>query len=148
MLRRQCPVHIMPGPYKVPAFRFEAVSVATHKATIGVYRGVGLPIGVFVTERLLDLGARKLGLDPAAVRLCNMIRKEEHPYTTILGTEIESGAIANLQMALDTRSAVSSAATTAARTAVLCWCRHRMLRRRHGAEFEITTGCGIGCRRL
>ena len=38
----------MPGPYKVPAFRFEAVSVATNKATIGTYRGVGLPIAVLV----------------------------------------------------------------------------------------------------
>jgi carbon-monoxide dehydrogenase large subunit len=92
----------MPGPYKVPAFRFEAMSVATNKTTIGVYRGVGLPIGVFVTERLLDLGARKLGLDPAEVRLHNMIRKEEHPYTTIIGTEIESGSHReSLQMALD-----------------------------------------------
>ena len=92
----------MPGPYKVPAFRFEAMSVATNKATVGVYRGVGLPIGVFVIERLLDLGARKLGLDPAEIRLHNMIRREEHPYITILGTEIESGSHReSLKMALD-----------------------------------------------
>jgi carbon-monoxide dehydrogenase large subunit len=82
----------MPGPYKIPAFRFEAISVATNKTTIGVYRGVGLPIGVLATERLLELGARKLGLDPAEVRLRNMIRKEEHPYRTILGVQIESGS--------------------------------------------------------
>jgi carbon-monoxide dehydrogenase large subunit len=92
----------MPGPYKVPAFRFEALSVATHKTTIGPYRGVGLPIGVLVTERLLDLGAQKLGLDPAALRLRNMIRKDEHPYRTIIGAEIESGSHQeSLQMALD-----------------------------------------------
>ena len=97
MLRRQCPVHI-----RSRRSDSKAVSVATNKATIGVYRGVGLPIGVFVTERLLDLGARKLGLDPAEVRLRNMIRKEEHPYTTILGTEIESGSHReSLRMALD-----------------------------------------------
>src|SRR6185436_19458671 len=64
----------MPGPYKVPAFRFEATSVATNKTTIGVYRGVGMPIGVMVMERLLEMGTRKLGLDPAEVRLRNMIR--------------------------------------------------------------------------
>ncbi len=92
----------MPGPYKVPAFRFEALSVATNKATIGPYRGVGLPVGVLVTERLLDLGAQKLGLDPAALRLRNMIRKDEHPYRTIIGAEIESGSHQeSLQMALD-----------------------------------------------
>jgi carbon-monoxide dehydrogenase large subunit len=92
----------MPGPYKIPAFRFEAISVATNKTTIGVYRGVGLPIGVLATERLLELGARKLGLDPAEVRLHNMIRKEEHPYRTIIGAEIESGSHQeSLQKALD-----------------------------------------------
>lgn len=92
----------MPGPYKVPAFRFEAISVATNKATIGPYRGVGLPIAVLVTERLIDLGARKLALDPAELRLRNMIRKEEHPYRTIIGAEIESGSHREaLQMALD-----------------------------------------------
>ncbi len=82
----------MLGPYKTPTFRFEATSVATNKTTIGVYRGVGLPIGVLVMERLLEIGARKLGLDPAEVRLRNMIRKEEHPYRTIVGAEIESGS--------------------------------------------------------
>jgi carbon-monoxide dehydrogenase large subunit len=82
----------LPGPYKVPAFRFEALSVATNKTTTGVYRGVGMPISVLVMERLLDLGAQKLGIDPAEIRLRNMIRKEEHPYRTIVGAEIESGS--------------------------------------------------------
>jgi carbon-monoxide dehydrogenase large subunit len=82
----------LPGPYKVPAFRFEALSVATNKTTTGVYRGVGMPISVLVMERLLDLGAQKFGLDPAELRLHNMIRKDEHPYRTIIGAEIESGS--------------------------------------------------------
>ena len=91
----------LPGPYKIPAFRFEAVSVATNKTTLGVYRGVGMPTGVLVMERLLDLGAQKLGLDPAELRLRNMIRKEDHPYTSIIGAEIESGSHQeSLQMAL------------------------------------------------
>ena len=92
----------MPGPYKTPTFSFEAVSVATNKTTIGVYRGVGLPIGVLTMERLMDLAAQKLGLDPAEIRLRNMIRKEEHPYTTIIGAEVESGSHReSLQKALD-----------------------------------------------
>ena len=92
----------MPGPYKVPAFSFEAVSAATNKTTIGVYRGVGLPIGVLTMERLMDMAAQKLGLDPAELRLRNMIRKEDHPYTTIVGAEIESGSHQeSLQKALD-----------------------------------------------
>ena len=90
----------MPGPYKTPVFGFESVSVATNKTTIGVYRGVGLPIGVLATERLMDLAARKLNVDPAELRLRNMI--DAHPYRTIIGAEIESGSHREaLQKALD-----------------------------------------------
>ncbi len=90
------------GPYKVPAFRCEALSVVTNKVTSGAYRGVGLPVSILVMERLLDLGAQKLGLDPAELRLRNMIRKEEHPYQIVTGVEIESGSHREaLQKALD-----------------------------------------------
>jgi aerobic carbon-monoxide dehydrogenase large subunit len=82
----------VPGPYKVPAYRFEALSVATNKATLGLYRGVGLPTAVLVMERLMDLAAQKLGIDPVELRIRNMICKEDHPYTTITGAEIESGS--------------------------------------------------------
>ena len=90
------------GPYKIPAFGFETCTVATNKASIGVYRGVGIPVAALTMERLLDMGAQKLGLDPAEIRLRNMIPQDEHPYTTLLGVEIESGSHqASLQKALD-----------------------------------------------
>ena len=82
----------LPGPYKVPAYEYEAVSIVTNKVTLGAYRGVGLPIAILVMERLLNLGAEKLGLDPVEIRLKNMINTDEHPYTTIVGAEIESGS--------------------------------------------------------
>ena len=82
----------LPGPYKIPAYRYEAVSIVTNKVTLGAYRGVGLPIAILVMERLLNLGAQQLGLDPVEIRLRNMIRQDEHPYTTITGAEIESGS--------------------------------------------------------
>ena len=90
------------GPYKIPAFGFETCTVATNKASIGVYRGVGITIAALAMERLMDMGAQKLGLDPADIRLRNMISQEEHPYTTLMGAEIESGSHqAALQQALD-----------------------------------------------
>ena len=90
------------GPYKIPAYSFETCTVATNKASIGVYRGVGIPVAALTMERLLDMGAHKLGLDPAEIRLRNMIPQDEHPYMTLLGTEIESGSHqASLQKALD-----------------------------------------------
>ena len=90
------------GPYKVPAFHCEALSVVTNKTASGAYRGVGLPVSILVMERLLNLGAQQLGIDPAEIRMRNMIRQEEHPYQTPLGTEIESGSHReSLQKALD-----------------------------------------------
>ena len=82
----------MPGPYRIPAYAFEAVSIATNKATVGTYRGVGMPIAVFVMERMMDIAARKLAIDPAELRMRNMIRREEHPYTNVVGFKIESGS--------------------------------------------------------
>lgn len=92
----------IPGPYKIPAFQVETKAVATNKAAIGPYRGVGLPIAILTMERLIDMAADKLGIDPAELRLKNMIRNEDHPYTNIIGSEIESGSHQEaLQKALD-----------------------------------------------
>ena len=59
---------LLAGPYKVPHYRCEVTAVATHTTPAGPYRGVARPATTFVMERLLDLGARALGLDPVAVR--------------------------------------------------------------------------------
>ncbi len=92
----------IPGPYKIPAFQVETKAVATNKASVGAYRGVGLPIAILTMERLIDMAAEKLEIDPAELRLKNMIRNEDHPYTNIIGSEIESGSHQEaLQKALD-----------------------------------------------
>jgi aerobic carbon-monoxide dehydrogenase large subunit len=82
----------MPGPYKIRAYAYETFSIATNKCSIGAYRGVGQPIGVMVLERLIDMAARRLGIDRAQLRLRNMIATDEHPYRGIHGLEIESGS--------------------------------------------------------
>lgn len=82
----------MPGPYKIPAYQYTTVSVATNKCSIGAYRGVGQPVGVFVMERLIDIAAARLGIDRIAMRHRNMIAMEEHPYATVTGDQIESGS--------------------------------------------------------
>jgi carbon-monoxide dehydrogenase large subunit len=81
----------LPGPYRVPAYRAEAHGVATNKAPMGPYRGVGRPVSVFVTEALLDRAARRLGLDPVDVRRRNIIRPEEMPYRSPSGIVWDSG---------------------------------------------------------
>src|SRR5688572_5843186 len=73
-------VNHMPGPYRVPAYRGRGHSVVTTKTLNAAYRAAGRPEAVFVMERLMDLAARRLGLDPAELRRRNLVRPEEMPY--------------------------------------------------------------------
>jgi carbon-monoxide dehydrogenase large subunit len=78
-------VSFLPGPYRVPAYRGRTRAVATNKAPMGPYRGVGRPIAAFVTERLVDMGAAKLGLDPVELRRRNLVSAAEFPYRAASG---------------------------------------------------------------
>src|SRR5437867_3289821 len=62
-------ISFLPGPYRVPHYRGEGWGVATNKAPMGPYRGVGRPVSTFVTEALMDRAARRLGIDPVELRL-------------------------------------------------------------------------------
>jgi len=72
-------VHLL-GPYKVENFSVSARIAATNKVPNAPYRGAGRPEAAFATERMMDLVAAALGLDPAAVRAKNMIPAAEMPY--------------------------------------------------------------------
>jgi len=78
-------VSFLPGPYKIRSYRGAVRGVATCKPPTGPYRGVGRPIAVFVTERLMDLGAKALGLDPLEIRRRNLVRADEFPYRIASG---------------------------------------------------------------
>ncbi len=78
-------VSFLPGPYRVGNYRARARSVATPKPAGGPYRGVGRPISTFVMERMMDMAARALGLDPVEIRRRNMIADDEFPYRTASG---------------------------------------------------------------
>jgi len=75
-------VSFLPGPYRMPNYRASVRAVATSKAPMGPYRGVGRPISTFVMERLLDQAARKLQLDPRDIRLRNFVADGDFPYKT------------------------------------------------------------------
>jgi carbon-monoxide dehydrogenase large subunit len=78
-------VSFLPGPYRLANYRGRARGVATPKAPTGPYRGVGRPISTFVMERLMDMAARKLGLDPRDIRARNLVRADEFPYKVASG---------------------------------------------------------------
>ena len=66
----------LPGPYTIANYRARYMTVATNKAPLGPYRGVGRPGACFAIERTIDEVARAVGLDPAEVRIANMIPRE------------------------------------------------------------------------
>ena len=70
----------LPGPYKIGAMAIEARIAATNKTPNAPYRGAGRPEAAFAMERIVDIVAGELGLEPAEVRLRNMIRDDEMPY--------------------------------------------------------------------
>ena len=71
---------LLPGPYRVPNYACDLWSVVTNKTPAGTLRAPGRPECNFVRERLMDLGAARLGLDPVEIRRRNLIRPDEMPY--------------------------------------------------------------------
>ena len=69
------------GPYRIPNLSVEARVAATNKVPNAPYRGAGRPEAVQVMERLMDLMAAELGLEPDEVRRRNMIKHGEMPYS-------------------------------------------------------------------
>jgi aerobic carbon-monoxide dehydrogenase large subunit len=82
---------LLTGVYDVAAVDVELVGVATNKVPTGPYRGAGRPEGAYVAERLADLAALDLGLDPVDIRRRNFISPERFPHTTPLGFTYDSG---------------------------------------------------------
>ena len=71
---------MMTGPYRIPNFHASVNCVMTNKMGAGTYRAPGFFEGTFIRERLLDLAAADLGLDPAELRKRNLIDASEMPY--------------------------------------------------------------------
>ena len=72
-------VHLT-GPYKIENLAASGRIAVTNKVPNAPYRGAGRPEAAFAMERIIDLVARTLGLEPAEIRRRNMIRADEMPY--------------------------------------------------------------------
>ena len=77
--------------YDIPVIDFDLRAVMTHTAPAGAYRGAGRPEAIYIVERLMDAAARRTGLDPAELRLRNMIRPEQMPYTNPMAQTYDTG---------------------------------------------------------
>ncbi|HYM70054.1 MAG TPA: xanthine dehydrogenase family protein molybdopterin-binding subunit [bacterium] len=89
---------LVTGVYDIPSARIDVIGTATNKVPTSAYRGAGRPEAAYLIECMVDLVARALSLDPAAVRRRNLISPERFPYRSALGSVYDSG---NYARALD-----------------------------------------------
>ena len=82
---------VMPNTYDFQNFAVELQCVVTNKCPIGGYRGFGQPQAIFTMERLVDLIADELEMDPVEVRRINNIDSDALPFTTATGAILDSG---------------------------------------------------------
>lgn len=89
------------GPYAIPHAFCEVLAAFTNVVPLGAQRGSGRAEATYLTERVVDLFARRIGMDPAQVRLKNMVPAEKMPYDNGLGWTYDSGDYsAALELAL------------------------------------------------
>ncbi|MDJ0269027.1 MAG: glyceraldehyde dehydrogenase subunit alpha [Aigarchaeota archaeon] len=82
---------MLSGCYKIPAISCEVYGVLTNTAPVDAYRGAGRPEASFIVERMVDILAHELGMDPAEVRRKNFIPPDAFPYTVATGLQYDSG---------------------------------------------------------
>jgi len=79
------------GPYTIPSAFCESIGVMTNTAPTDAYRGAGRPEATFLIERMMDLLANKLDMDPVELRRKNLIPKFENGYESATGVVYDSG---------------------------------------------------------
>jgi len=79
------------GVYEIPKIRFHALAAATNTTTTVAYRGAGRPEATQLLERLMDVAADELGMDPVEIRKKNLIAPDAFPLTTLGGMNYDSG---------------------------------------------------------
>ena len=89
---------MLSGPYNVPAVKEDVYGVYTNTTPVEAYRGAGRPEATFMLERMLDLLAHKLKIDPVEIRRRNLIAPFDNGHDVITGLKYDSG---NYQAALD-----------------------------------------------
>ncbi len=80
---------LLSGQYAIPSIYCEVKGVYTNTVPVDAYRGAGRPEAAYIIERLVDLAARQIGIDPVELRRKNFIR--EFPYQTPVLSTYDSG---------------------------------------------------------
>ena len=89
-------VTLLSGLYKIPAIYGDVVGTLTNTVWVDAYCGAGRPEASYVVERLVDLAAHELKMDPVEIRRKNFIGATEFPYQTPVALTYDSGNYAGL----------------------------------------------------
>ena len=79
------------GCYRIPKIAFDVAVAITNTTSMGAYRGAGRPEAAAFLERIMDMAADELGIDPAELRRRNLVQPADFPYTTVMGAVYDSG---------------------------------------------------------
>ena len=82
---------LLSGVYEIPTIYCEVVGALTNTTPVDAYRGAGRPEATYVLERMADLTARAIGMDPAEFRRKNFIPAGKFPYQTPVAFAYDSG---------------------------------------------------------
>ena len=79
------------GVYKIPAIRYDVAVALTNTTPVGAFRGAGRPEAAAFLERIMDMAADELGIDPVEIRRRNFLTSDQFPYTTVTGMNYDVG---------------------------------------------------------
>ena len=82
---------LLSGQYDIPAIHCQVTGAFTNGAPVDAYRGAGRPEALYVVERLMNLGAKEMGMDPAEFRRHNFIPSDDFPHETPVAVVYDSG---------------------------------------------------------
>jgi carbon-monoxide dehydrogenase large subunit len=86
------------GAYNIPKAAVTTYGVYTNTTPTDAYRGAGKPEATYQIERMIDLFANEIGMDPVEVRRINFVSSDKFPYNNAMGVTYDSG---NYQLTLD-----------------------------------------------
>ena len=82
---------LLAGCYATPAIYTNVKAVFTNTVPVDAYRGAGRPEATYLLERIVDVAASEMGIDPAEIRRRNFIPKDAYPYATPVALEYDTG---------------------------------------------------------
>ncbi len=79
------------GVYAIPEIRYDVATVVTNTTPMGAFRGAGRPEAAELLERIMDIAADEMGIDPVELRRRNLLPAFDSDFTTVMGTSYDNG---------------------------------------------------------